>query len=223
MSRLRRFLERYVEPSDWWGEAIFGLIMALIFTIGAKSLIAGGEDDATDIIAAVAGCNVAWGAISGSMFVIRGLFDRGQTARLVRDVQSAASEEEALEIIRDELDPHLEAAATDKEELARFHRNILSHLRTIKVPKTSLERADVLGALVIFVIVSLMAVPAIIPFMLINDLRWALRASNLLLVSLLFFVGFRWAGETNANPWVAGFSVTLVGVALSAVAEVLGG
>ena len=222
MSRLSRFIERYVEPSDWWGEALFGLIMVLIFTIGARSLIASGEDDASDVIVAVVGCNIGWGFISGGMFIIQVLFERGQKARLVREVHQATSEEEALDIIRDELDPDLEAAAP-VEDRARFHRDVLAHVKKLNVPKTKLKWADMLGALVVFVLVVLTTIPAVIPFLLISDLQMALRVSNSLLVVMLFYVGFRWAGETNTNRWIAGVIVTLVGVAMSIVAEVLGG
>jgi hypothetical protein len=75
----------------------------------------------------------------------------------------------------------------------------------------------------VFVLVALTTGPAVLPFLVIGDLRLALRVSNLLLVGTLFVVGYRWAGQTNTNPWRAGVSVMIVGLGMVVVAELLGG
>jgi hypothetical protein len=36
MNRILSFLERYLEPSDRLGEVLFGLIMVLVSTLGAR-------------------------------------------------------------------------------------------------------------------------------------------------------------------------------------------
>jgi hypothetical protein len=222
MSRLHAFFERYVDSSDWWGEVLFGLIMVLIFTLGARSIVSKGEDAIRDLLVSVIGCNLGWGVISGGMFVMNAMFERGRKARLVRDVQRAAGDEEALAVIRDALDPDLDVV-TSEEERARLHRNILDTVRKLGPPKTRLHRTDVVGAVIVFLLVSLTTVPAVVPFLLIDDLRTALRVSNVLLVGMLFLVGYRWASETNTNPWLAGLSVTIVGLGMVIVAELLGG
>jgi hypothetical protein len=216
------FLDRYIDPSDWWGEVLFGLIMVLIFTLGARSIVARGEDATRDLLMAVIGCNIGWGIISGGMFVIDALFERSRKVRLARDVQKAPDEEHALAVIRDELDTDLELVTSDEERL-RLYRHILDNVKKMELPKTRVTRADLFGALVVFVLVVLTTVPAVLPFLVIGDLRLALRTSNLLLVGMLFVVGYRWAGQTNTNPWLAGVSVMIVGLGMVVVAELLGG
>ena len=44
------------------GAVLFGLIMVLIITLGAHSLVKEGRDATRDMLATVVGCNVAWGA-----------------------------------------------------------------------------------------------------------------------------------------------------------------
>jgi hypothetical protein len=216
------FLDRYIDPSDWWGEVLFGLIMVLIFTLGARSVVAKGEGATYDLLVAVVGCNIGWGIISGGMFVIDALFERSRKVRLARSVQEAPDEEHALAVIRDELDTDLEAVTSD-EVRAHLYRHILDNVKTMELPKTRVTRADLFGALVVFVLVALTTVPAVLPFLVIGDLRLALRTSNLLLVGMLFVVGYRWAGQTNTNPWLAGVSVMVVGLGMVVVAELLGG
>ena len=65
--------------------------------------------------------------------------------------------------------------------------------------------------------------PAVLPFLVIDDPRLALRVSNAILLGLLFFVGWRAARHTLARPWIAGIVFLLVGVLLVAVAIPLGG
>ena len=45
----------------------------------------------------------------------------------------------------------------------------------------------------------LASLPAAIPFMLMDDAMQALRVSNVVLLALLFFTGYRWA-KLHARP-----------------------
>ena len=74
-----------------------------------------------------------------------------------------------------------------------------------------------------FWLVFLTSLPAVLPFLLLEDAMIALRASNAILVGLLFFVGWRWAEHTGASRWGTGLVLLLLGVALVAVAIALGG
>jgi len=49
------------------------------------------------------------------------------------------------------------------------------------------------------------------------------KGSNLLVVLLLFIIGYRWAKHVDAEPWLAGLALTVIGLALVAVAILLGG
>ena len=51
----------------------------------------------------------------------------------------------------------------------------------------------------------------------------ALRVSNLVLILLLFVVGYWWAHYTDARPWRVGLSVMLLGLGMVLVAVALGG
>jgi hypothetical protein len=222
MSRLHDLFERLLDPGEWWGTVLFGLIMVLIFTLGARSIVAQGEDATRDMLVAVIGCNVAWGVIQGWMYILDEMFERGRLHRLVKEVQEGPDEQLVIEAIRDELDPMLGKVTSD-EERGRLYAHILGNIKKAKLPKTRVTRADIGGALAVFVLVSLTTVPAVVPFLCIDNLRTALRVSNLLLLLLLFFVGFKWAGITNTNRWIAGLLVMLIGVAMVGIAEVLGG
>lgn len=61
------------------------------------------------------------------------------------------------------------------------------------------------------------------PFLLLRDARLALRASNAVLIGLLFYVGWRWGAYTGASPLRTGLFMMSLGVALVVVAIALGG
>src|SRR5947207_2961462 len=101
MNRLQALFERLLDPSEWWGAVLFGLIMVLIITLGARSIVAQGEDATRDMLVAVIGCNVAWGVIQAWMYVLDAMFERGRIARLVKEVQEGTDEQLALAVICD--------------------------------------------------------------------------------------------------------------------------
>jgi VIT1/CCC1 family predicted Fe2+/Mn2+ transporter len=109
------------------------------------------------------------------------------------------------------------------EDRAHFHQSILTLSRHGDPVRARLRRRDLWAALVVFVLVSATSVPAVIPFLLLEDSNLALRLSNLILLVLLFLVGFWWAHYTDIRPWAVGLTVMLLGIALVLVAIVLGG
>jgi hypothetical protein len=222
MSRFFSFVDRYLDPAEQLGQILFGLIMVLIFTLGAGSIVSKGDDATRDLLLSVLGCNVAWGVIQGWMFVIDSVYERSHNARLVRLVQEAADQEQAIAVLKEELDPELEEV-TSAEGRIRLYEDISNKVKNIEVPKHKINRHDLYGSIAVFALVLLTVIPALVPFLIIENLKLALRVSNLLLVGLLFLSGYRWASLTNTNRWRAGLGIMLGGVAMVAIAESLGG
>jgi VIT1/CCC1 family predicted Fe2+/Mn2+ transporter len=80
-----------------------------------------------------------------------------------------------------------------------------------------------MGAVAVFFLTFSATIPAILPLLIIDHPWLALRVSNGLVIGSLFFVGYHWAKYTGANPWLAGFGLTALGMALVVVAIVIGG
>jgi hypothetical protein len=71
-SEVALFWQRHLEPVESLGEVLFGLIMALTFTLGAA--VSAGYD--RELILGAVGCNVAWGIIDGVLFMLSTRFER---------------------------------------------------------------------------------------------------------------------------------------------------
>ena len=219
----RSVIVRYLDPGDALGEALFGLIMALTFSVGARLVASGGERDARALILAAIGCNVAWGVIDATLFVFGGLFHRSQRARFFRAVRSARSEEEALAAIQEEFALEDEPLTVVREDHVRLHRSILALSSHAAPARVRLRRRDLVSALLVFGLVAFTGLPGVIPFLLLDDFHRALDLANIVLVCLLFLVGFWWGHYTDARPWTVGVTVLLLGLSMVLVAVALGG
>jgi VIT1/CCC1 family predicted Fe2+/Mn2+ transporter len=216
------FVRRYLDPTERLGEVLFGLIMVLTFTLGAGLIVKEGTEATTQMLLGILGCNVAWGLIDGAIYVIGSMFDRSRKARLLQSIQKAVSEEDALAMVGRELDPRLEPFMSP-EDRTRLYPAVLKRLANVTPERTHVKKEDVYGAIAVFWLVFLSAIPAVVPFLVFRDRFVALRVSNLLLLIMLLLVGYRWAGITHSNPWIVGSILLLVGLAMVAIVMALGG
>ena len=73
-------LHRHIDPGSTLGELIFGAIMVLTFTIGARLLGADQPTDGRELMVAALGCNIAWGIIDAFLYLLGALFERRRSA-----------------------------------------------------------------------------------------------------------------------------------------------
>jgi hypothetical protein len=215
------FVQKYLEPADTLGEVLFGLVMVLTFTLGASLAAGTDENSGRTLLVAAIGCNFAWGIIDGVMYAMNAMFDRGRATRIRRELEDSG-EPAASALIARELGPRVESI-TSPEERSRLYRSVLTLVARMPVARTRLERADVYGGIICFWLVFLTASPAVVPFLVIDNPRLALRISNGLLVAMLFVAGYTWASQVNANRLGTALAFTLVALLLVGVAIALGG
>ena len=217
-----KFIHRYIDPTDSLGELLFGMIMALTFTIGTRLLARREDIEPHDLVVAMIGCNIAWGIIDAVLYLIGSVFSRNQRIHFVRRLRRTKSEAEAMTTIREEfeLEDEPEISAEDR---ATFHRVVLDILRHASTERARLRRQDSHAAAVIAILVTLTAVPGVLPFLLFKDGYRALEVANFIQICLLFLIGFNWARHSGAHPWRTGLAIVALGVGLVAVSVILGG
>ena len=210
--------DRVLEPMDRISEVLFGLIMALTFTLTLGVVTADRIQVRTMLLAAL-GCNLAWGIIDAGVFLMARFNQRGRNAMQLRAVRTAADIADAHRIITDALPPVLASALPpDQLELMRQ--------RLLKLPepgRAQLTKRDALGALGICLLSFLSTFPIVIPFILIGDARLALRLSNVVAIGMLFVCGYAFGRYAGYRPWVTGLAMVAVGAVLVGVAIALGG
>jgi hypothetical protein len=216
------FVRKYLEPADRLNEVLFGLIMVLTFTLTAGLTAEDTPAGARELLIATIGCNIAWGIIDGVMFITGSMLDRARRAKTLMDVQRAPDEASGLAVVERALEGTLASLMTEQER-ASLCRTIHTVAQRAQPERTRLRKEDLLGGVASCWLVILSTIPAVVPFLFIRQPHRALRVSNLLLVVMLFFVGYAWGKHANGNRWGMGLAFLLAGLALVGLAVALGG
>jgi hypothetical protein len=216
------FFAKHLDPGERMGELLFGLIMTLTFTLTAGFVVGEDRGAVRELLVATIGCNIAWGIIDAGLLVLGRVFERGRLKRLGLAIRRTTTDAGALAAVSDELDETLEPLASE-EMRKSLYREVVRTVRTGTQQSVGVRGEDWLAALVVFFLVFFSSLPAALPFLFIDEPWTALRVSNGILLALLFFIGYRWAGYTNVRPWRAAVSMTALGLVLVATAIALGG
>jgi VIT1/CCC1 family predicted Fe2+/Mn2+ transporter len=197
--------------------------MALTFTLGARLFTAAGQFEVRELVVAVLGCNVAWGVIDATLFVLDSLFYRSRHARFFRALKDVRGEAEALAAVEQEFGLEEEPLAVLSEDRVRLYQSLLALSAHATPARAGLRRQDFVSAFIVFALVSVTAIPGVIPLLLFADPNFALHVSDWVLILLLFLVGYWWGRYTDAPPWRVGLTAMLLGMFMVIVAVALGG
>ena len=204
--------DRILDPMDRISEILFGLIMALTFTLTLGVVTADRVQVRTMLLAAL-GCNLAWEIIDAGVFLMARFNERGRNAMKLRAVRKAADIRGAYRAIADALPPLL-ASVLPPEQLELMRQRLL---QLPEPERPRLTKRDGLGAVAICLLSFLSTFPIVIPFILISDARLALRLSNAVAIAMLFVCGYAFGHCAGRLSMVA------IGAALVGVAIALGG
>ncbi len=207
-----------LEPIERMSEIIFGLLMALSFTGTMSASVAGGEKVVSVLMAALS-CNVAWGIVDAVMFVLTSVIERIRRRSFVMAIRTLPMAE-AERIFGENLPPEMlkVVAATELEALLK---------RVKALPKPPERRlmgwGDVKAACAICALVVLSTLPPSLPFLFVDDLKAAMRLSNIVALVMLFAIGAQLGNYANRKPWPMAFATASIGGVLVAVTIALGG
>jgi len=216
-------IHRFLDPGDALGEVMFGIIMTLTFTVGARFFLVVEEFDRNELVIGAVGCNVAWGIIDGVLYVVSVLFFRSQRARFYRTLRGTTDGGKALAAVADHFGLEDEPLAIPSEERSKLYAAILSMAQRTAPAPVRVRGSDLSAAFLIFLLVTLAAVPSVVPLLIIEDPNVALRVSNAIQVALLFIGGTRWGSYTDVSPWKVGLSIAALGALMCLLAVLLGG
>lgn len=219
-----------LDPIDRLSETVFSILILLTFTLAFRLIRLSGNADqalpdgsANELLIGALGAILAWGIIDGVMYALLSVFARGESHRLLRNIQAAESEQEAVGVIADELDYFLEPIS---EESVRqgLYRSVLEHLRDSQPRKIGLTGEDFTGALAHVLVAFIAVLPSLAPLVLLGqNYDLAISVSNLVSFVVLFIVGYRWGKYTGGNPWKTGLLLMAVAVIMVLIAILLGG
>jgi VIT1/CCC1 family predicted Fe2+/Mn2+ transporter len=219
LSALRQRFKPVLEPMERILEVLFGLIMVLTFT-GSLSIVAADSLSIRAMLVGALGCNLAWGIIDGGRYLMSRLHETGSKLVALRAFREVRDAETARRMIAEALPPLLASLITP-DQLETMGQK----LRELPEPPARARpvRDDWIGAVAVCLLVFTSTFPVVIPFILISDARLALRASNSVVVAMLFLCGYAFGRCTGLRPWAVGICMVGLGTGFAAIAISLGG
>jgi hypothetical protein len=210
---------RVLDPVERSSEILFGLIMALTFT-GAVSAATGGREEVRTLLVGALTCNVAWGVVDATTYLIECLVQRGRAWQTATAFVAAPDPAAARTVVARALPPAI-ARGVGEAELESVRAALV---RSRLAPgERGITRRDLRGALGIFLLVTLSTFPVVIPFLFTDDALRGLRWSNAVAVTMLGFVGAAFGRAAGIRPWICALAMIFLGCALVALTIALGG
>jgi VIT1/CCC1 family predicted Fe2+/Mn2+ transporter len=208
-----------LNPLDRAAEILFGLIMALTFTCSIGIANKGATEIKQLLIGAI-GCNLAWGIVDATMYLIGVLAQKSRSKSILGSVRNSSHTDRANQYISDALPPAV-ASAIGAEGLEQIRNRLVALPITPTAVRLTVQ--DVKKALAIFSLVFISTFPIVVPFLLIHDSKFALRVSNLVAIVMMLLCGWSVAKYVGCNKWLMSIAMVSIGILLVGVTIVLGG
>jgi hypothetical protein len=208
-----------LDPMDRISEVLFGTIMALTFTCTLGIATADNIEVRTMLFGAL-GCNLAWGIIDAGVYLLTRVNNQASKIQMLHAVREAPDLATAQRIIAEALPPLL-ASILPSEQLELMRQKLRQLPEQPERPQ--LTRKDWTGALGIGALNFLATFPIVIPFIVIDDTRLALRLSNVIAAAMLLVCGYAFGLRSGLRPWATALSMVVIGGAFVGVAIALGG
>jgi hypothetical protein len=211
--------QRVLDPLDRTSEILFGLIMVLTFT-GSIRVAEAGQEDLRTVLQGAIGCSLAWGVVDAAMYVMAAFMTRARLVGTLKAIRRTSTPETAHRLIVGLLPSELSSVLTSSEvETLRQRLN----QQDLSSTAAALTRADLLGALSVFLLVFLSMVPVVVPLVVVREPRLAMGLSNGVAVLMLFVAGWSLGRHAGRPAWRTGLGMVAIGVVLVAVTMALGG
>jgi hypothetical protein len=208
-----------LNPLERISEVAVGLIMVLSFT-GALSVAHAGDADVHRMFVAAILCNLTWGIIDATFYLIGCLAENGRSVTLLVNAQQCTESTRVRQLIASVL-PSKVAEALLPADFERIH----AHLKELPpaAMRLRLTGGNLRGALGVFLLVFLSTFPVVVPFLFIRNARLGLYLSNFIAIALLFGCGRMLARYAGLRGIRTGLAMVAVGAALVALMIALGG
>jgi|GraSoiStandDraft_51_1057287.scaffolds.fasta_scaffold60586_2 hypothetical protein len=208
-----------LQPIERISEILFGLIMVLTFTC-SLSVADAGRTEVRALLVGALGCNLAWGIIDAVFYLMDCFAIQGRGILTLQSLRQVSNPAQAQGLIAQALPPVLVSvlSASDFELMQQKLNGIAD------VPeRPRLNRKDWVGAAGVFLSVVLATFPVVIPYVLISDVKAAVRVSNGVAILMLFLAGYAFGKYAGHRPLSMATAMVLLGAGLVAITIFLGG
>ena len=217
----RRRILGGLNPPDALAEVTCGLVMTLTFILTAGHYAVNAANPSRMLLKAALGCTLAWGIIDGMLYVMSDLYKRERRNQLLAKLRSSPADARAD--LQDKIGDSVgELTSAEMITLVDALARVGTRLETQPVKFTGAN----FRAMTTSIVCNIAAlIPAALPFLVLRGAEWrtALRASNGMVVAMMFGVGYAWGKSSGFRPLRTGLILVAIGLAMVGIAVLLGG
>lgn len=208
---MARIVRKHLGFTEWITEAAVAVYMVIIINgyVSLSQLNTG----FLYILAVDLGACIGWGFIDGFTYAIGGSVDRGDQARIVKEIKSEKDPERAMAEVIEELDDTF-VSRFDNEGKRAVASEILKNAGGAShIKQRFITKEEGQGFLSIMLVYLFAGIILSLPYILLPDKFYAWLLSNLLGVTWLFFYGFRVGSIIEEKRFLIGLLTASAGIA----------
>lgn len=224
IQKIKKYVKSYVYPPEWPWEIISGLLITLILINNIKNIL--GDRAASEIIPfsiIIIAITLFWGVFDGLMFIYTHVLERGRYNRMISLIKSQ-DKNVSFKQLNNELNQTV-ISLLDKRTRYNLTKRIwmsISSLPQHALKKPRISKSDIIGAFFYILLVILPCIVILVPFLLINNLNLAIFASNIVGLTILFFLGYRLGSCIDRNKILSGLATMLLGLIIMLIGKIIG-
>jgi hypothetical protein len=205
------FFKENLSLGNRLSECFYGVMMVVIITGLINTGLPPTQETLRILLIVSLGVNISWGIIDGVTAMYGGLVNRADYLRIANAIREDPGNAEKREMVARSLQGTMVENLAEEDQLKVIDMIATGEpVRNKKFPATWSDWKVALATLLIdFVLIF----PVIIPYFLIDTVRWAVFASHTIAILLLAGVAIIWARYLGLNSLKAGVIISLISFA----------
>jgi hypothetical protein len=205
------FLRNNLSLGNRLSECFYGVMMVVILTGLINNGLPPTQSTLRLLLFGTLCVNISWGIIDGVTSMYAGLVNRADYLRIANAFRKNSDSPEKREMVARSLQGTIVENLSEEDQ-----SNVVDMIgagepvQGMKYPAT---RADWKVAIAIVLIDFILVFPVMIPYFLIDNVRWAVFASHTIAIVLLAGVAMVWARNLCLNTLKAGVIIALISFA----------
>ena len=189
-------------------EFFYGILMVVIITGMINTGLPPSQNTLSLLFFAGLAVNLTWGIIDGVTSMYGGLVNRADYYRIANAFRDDRNDPKKREMVRRSLQGTIVENLREEEQSGVV--DMIGAGEPVTGQKFPATRADWNVAIATILIDFVLVFPVLVPYFLIDNVRWAVFASHAIAIILLAGVAMLWARNLGLNTRKAGIIIALI-------------
>jgi len=206
--RIIDFMRNNLSLGNRLSECFYGVMMVVILTGIINTGLPPDQNTLRLLLIGALGVNVSWGIIDGVTSMYGGLVNRADYLRIANEFRGDSRNQEKREMVARSMQGTIveNLSVEDQSKVIEM----IGAGEPVKGQRYPATRADWKVAIATILIDFILIFPVVVPYFLIDNVRWAVFASHTIAIILIAGVAMVWARNLNLNTLKAGIIISLI-------------